>query len=107
MEEYAEQTRTAGFWRTSPVVFPSSIDYMATHFKEYDPRRTHRYLETRFKVYVPSLVHVAPAFSGRSIEVLGQVSNFISSAHRSRQAMPSGSCNSAPYRSKAGWCTAD
>jgi hypothetical protein len=72
-DAYMADTRAATFWARRPVMFPNSATYMRTHFSGFDPRRSHRYVESKLKLWVPDLLHMAPGVSGVPIETFGQL----------------------------------
>jgi hypothetical protein len=70
---YVSETKDATFWAKPPVIFPPAVRYLHMHFRDFDPRRPHVMRESRFKLWIPELVHLAPSFSGVAVQVVGQI----------------------------------
>jgi hypothetical protein len=75
VDAYQEQTRTAAIWAKPPTMFRQGAAAMRRQFARFDPRRSHRYEKTRFKMWIPDLVRQAPLFAGLPVEVVGRVVN--------------------------------
>lgn len=72
VNDYVRQTRSGTWWAAKPTIFPQSVALMRKDFKQFDPRRPHKFRPAPI-VYVPDAVHATPVFAGHHIALVGQI----------------------------------